>query len=139
MIFSRNNEIEKKMEILEYGKIMKLHGLSATQWNDSIVDIVERLDENGQIRYICEVILGDNKGKKLKVKEVNIMEVPPPPPEQLKHVNEKCAELYVESSVQTSTSLNIERLNKLLAETHELIKVVPNCCVLWHLLTIYGK
>lgn len=53
-------------ELLEYGKIMQLHGLSHAEWNGRSVSIEERLVENGETKCICEVIFSD---KKIKVKE----------------------------------------------------------------------
>ena len=129
------------MEILEYGKIMQLVGLSESQLNGCIVSIDGLLEENGEISYLCDVILGENnKGKKLKVKEINITEVPPLPPDQLKVANEKFSKLFSEfDDVKRADSLNTERINKLIDETNELIEVVPNCCVLWQLLACHGK
>ena len=127
------------MEILECGKIMKLHGLSASQWNGNAVSIMEQLEENGQRRYLCEVILGENKGKKLKVKEVNLMEIPPPSADQLELANEKCSEILIEfGSVYMAHPINVAQINKLRVEINELIEVVPNCCVLWQQLAAYG-
>ena len=125
---------------MEYGTIMQLVGLSESQWNGCIVSIDRLLEENGEISYLCDVILGENKGKKLKVKEGHITEVPPLPPDQLKVANEKFSELFSEfDNVKKADSLNTERVNKLIDETNTLIEVAPNCCVLWQLLASYGK
>ena len=56
---------------MEYGKIMQLVGLSESQLNGCLVSIDGRLEENGEISYLCDVILGENNGEKLKVKEIN--------------------------------------------------------------------
>ena len=75
------DEVER---LLEGCKVMQLHGLSNTQWNGSIVSIDERsVDNEGETKFVCEVIFGDNKGKKLKVKETKLMEIQSLPPKKL--------------------------------------------------------
>ena len=119
---------------------MVLVGLSESQLDGCIVSIDGRLEENGEISYLCDVISGENKGKKLKVKGDNLTEVLPLPPDQLNLANEKCSKLFSEfDNVKNVDNLNTERINKLIEETNELIEVVPNCCVLWQLLESYGK
>ena len=64
--------------LIEQGMIMQLWGLLSVQWNGCIVDVGEI--DTDFMRYSCEVITGETKGRKLAVKIKNLTEVSQPPP-----------------------------------------------------------
>ena len=126
----------------ESGKIMQLHGLSAAQYNGCIVDVGE-FDENS-MRYSCEVILGDLKGKKLAVKMSNLIEVPRPSPSVIDFAISKFLKISSEfESLQTnrseSGSMQNSQVDKIIREMEQLLLLVPNCACLWRLLHLMCK
>ena len=124
--------------LLECGKIMQLHGLSNAQWNGSVVSIEERSAANGDIRFVCEVIQGENKGKKLKVKESNLIEVPQLSPEKLNSMKDELSKLREEFKVaQDAPRIGIKQratIKRIYNKLKSMIADVPNCCMLWDLL-----
>ena len=125
--------------LLECGKIMQLHGLSNAQWNGSVVSIDERSAANGDIRFVCEVIQGENKGKKLKVKESNLIEVPQLSPEKLSDMKEEFSKLREAfKEVQDAPRFGIKQratIKRIYKKANDMIAEVPNCCMLWDFLT----
>lgn len=116
---------------------MQLHGLSAAQYNGCVVDVGE-FDENS-MRYSCEVILGELKGKKLAVKMSNLIEVPRPSPYAISSAASKYSMLSDELSKLKrdkgeSKSMRNYVIDKMIHETEELLSVVPNCAAVWSLL-----
>ena len=63
-------------DIIEQGKILQVHGLSATQYNGCILAVGQQTSENNITRYACEIIVGQYKNKKLSIKPINLMEIP---------------------------------------------------------------
>ena len=132
--------MEIEGELIDCGKIMQLHGLSAVKWNGSIVDVGKQSTENGIIRYNCELILGENKGKKIAIKAENLIEIPTPTSAQLKLVSDKFAKVSREFvNIRRANITRGDRIEKLIKNTNEIIELVPNCCVLWQQLASYCK
>ena len=126
-------------DTIEPGKIVQLHGLSAAQYNGCVVDVGE-FDENS-MRYSCEVILGELKGKKLAVKMSNLIEVPRPSPYAISSAASKYSMLSDELSKLKrdkgeSKSMRNYVIDKMIHETEELLSVVPNCAAVWSLYQI---
>ena len=129
-------------QLLESGKIMKLVGLSSDQWNGSIVSIEERSIENGETRCVCEIIFGESKGKKLKVKESNLVEVPPPSPERRECIQDELTKIYYrfkDAREAGKSSEQQETINSFLNKAKDLNAEVPNCSLLWDLLAQLSK
>ena len=129
-------------QLLECGKVMQLAGLSSAQWNGCIVSIEERSIDNGETRCTCELIFGESKGKKLKVKEANLIEVSPPSPERRKYVQDELTKLYYgfkDAREAGKSSEQQETINSFLNKAKDLNAEVPNCCLLWDLLGQFSK
>ena len=129
-------------QLLERGKVMQLHGLSNAQWNGSIVSIDERFVENdGVIKFVCEVMFGENKGKKLKVKETNLIEIQPIPSKKLYSMKAELTKLRNSfEEVRDSTRSCKERdiiINSIYEKVNHMSTEVPNCCMLWDLIGKY--
>ena len=132
--------MEIEQDLIDSGKIMQLHGLSAVKWNGSIVDVGEQSIENGIIRYACLIILGENKGKKIAIKAENLIEFPKPSSAQLKLAFDKFAKVSREFvSIRRANITRGDRIEKLIKNTNEIIELVPNCCILWQQLASYCK
>ena len=123
-------------KLLERGKIMKLCGLSNenAQYTDNIVSIEERSAEDGDVSCICEVILGDSKGKMLTVRETNLMEIPSPPPEQVESLDEEFCNLHKafhETRISERSSDQREAINSIYKKAQDMLIDLPNDCMLW--------
>ena len=128
--------------LLERGKVMQLHGLSNAQWNGSIVSIDARsVDIEGETKFVCEVIFGDNKGKKLKVKETNLMEIPRLPIKQLNRMKElsKLRKEFDEACDSPRGSKKRESIKNIYEKLKDMSAIVPNCCMIWDSLAKIGK
>ena len=122
---------------IEKGKIMQLHGLSATQWNGCIVD-VGKFDEN-TTRYSCEVIVGKHRDRKLAVKMSNLTDVPQPAASAItvaifKFSVLSCTFEAIKDQNSVSELAKNKAMDTILLEAKELLKTVPNCAVLWRLI-----
>lgn len=128
--------------MIEQGKIMQLHGLSASQWNGCIVDVGKRSISDSIKRYSCEVIMGESKGKKISVKRENLMELLLPPPKALSLAKYRFA--ILSSKLETveacvgSESIN-DKFDEILNKAEKLILIVPNCAALWYLIRAVCK
>ena len=96
-------------QLLECGKVVQLAGLSSAQWNGCIVSIEERSIDNGETRFTSEVIFGESKGKKLRVKESNLTEVPPPSPERRKCIQDELTKLKLNFTMGLKRHARLEK------------------------------
>ena len=122
---------------IEQGKIMRLHGLSTTQWNGCIVEVSKTDKET--LRYSCEVIVGRYKGRKLAIKVANLEEVPRPPSYTIFLAMSRFSVLScILKSLQIddsgSGSSENMAIDEILQAAMALLLIVPNCAALWKLL-----
>ena len=115
---------------------MQLRGLSSVQWNGCIVDV--GMIDKDLMRYSCEVITGESKGRKLAVKIANLTEVPPPSPHVYvlaasKFLIVSCELESFKANKRESNSMENSTIDKILHVAEELSSVVPNCAALWNL------
>ena len=131
-------------ELLECGRVMKLHSLNAAQWNDCIVAIIDQAEvESTTTKYACEVILGEKEGKLIKVKRINLKEIPFPS-EADRYKAQQLYELAraVVSDVKGEadrTVLGTQKFEHAMTIIKTMITLVPNCCIAWHLLALSCK
>ena len=127
--YPSRNDLE---DIIEQGKILQVHGLSATQYNGSIVAVGQQSSENNITRYACEVIVGQYKHKKLSIKPINLIEIPKQTQELLDIAIYKFS--FVENQVIEARRIRNKdkvNINSILNHAYEIMTIVPNCCMLW--------
>ena len=130
--FERDNNKFEMEDILAQGKILQVHGLSATQYNGSVVAVGQQSLENNTTRYACEVIVGQYKNKKLSIKPINLIEIPKQTQTLLDIAIYKFS--YVENQVIEARRIrNKDKvyINSILNHAYEIMTIVPNCCMLW--------
>ena len=112
---------------IEQGKIMQLYGLSEAQWNGCIVDVGKRFESDTIVRYSCEVVLGENKGKLLAIKRANLMDIP-----ALTAKERACARSKYDRMIDEfdSTDNIDERWNM----ANEIISAVPHEDSIWYII-----
>ena len=86
-------------------------------------------------RFVCEVIQGDNKGKKIKVKAINLQEIKSPSSERISVMKDELSKLREEFKVVQDAPRGKKRRDIIIKgiynKVKDMIAEVPNCCMLW--------
>ena len=125
-------------ELLECGRVMKLHSLNAAQWNGCIVAVNDRAIESTTTRYVSEVVLGEKEGKLIKVKRTNLMEIAAPSEVDIEKASQVgwFASSVMGDLLSETFTLGSPSFEKTVTIIKMMISFVPSCCVAWHLFAL---